>query len=82
MNDISDSRNSMEGRWGRRVYGSVVRNSSYTRLRLEFVLGNGVTIHETHCLPNDELDQYPRLYNWTLDNLFGRLKKRVEERLP
>jgi hypothetical protein len=72
---------SMEGRWGRRVYGKVVRQSTYTRFRLEFVLRNEVTIHETHILPNDQVDQYPKLYGWTLDMLFERLKTRVEARL-
>jgi hypothetical protein len=72
---------SMEGRWGRRVYGKVQRSSTYTRLRLEFVLRNGVTIFETQHIANDQLDLYPKLYGWTLDNMFEKLKERVESRL-
>lgn len=78
---MADDQCSMTGRWGRRVYGKVQRQSSYTRFRLEFVLANGVVAFETMHVPNDQIDLYPKLYGWTLDNMFEKLKTRVEERL-
>lgn len=71
----------MEGRWGRRVYGKVQRQTTYTRFRLEIIIHNGLTMYETEHVSNDVIDQYPKLYGWTLDNMMEKLKTRVEARL-
>jgi len=71
----------MEGRWGRRVYGKVQRQNRYTRFRLEITLKNDCVFHETTHVANDQLDQYPKLYGWTLDNMTEKLKERVDARL-
>lgn len=70
----------MKGTWGRRVYGSVRKGAKYTRFRLEIVMDNDCTIYETAVVPNDELEQYPTLYPWTLNNLTEKLIKRLEAR--
>lgn len=70
----------MEGTWGRRVYGSVKRGAKYTRFRLEFVLTNDCIFDIVMVQSNDTLDQYPRLYGWTLDEMTEKLAQRVEAR--
>lgn len=70
----------MEGRWGRRVYGSVKRGAKYTRFRLEFTLTNDCVYDIVMHQSNDTLDQYPNLYGWTLDNMLEQLTSRVEAR--
>jgi len=70
----------MKGTWGRRVYGSVKKGAKYTRFRLEITLTNDCVFNETQLVPNDELEQYPTLYKWTLDNMTEKLIKRVEAR--
>lgn len=70
----------MKGTWGRRVYGTVRKGIRYTRFRLEITLQNDLVIYEVRHVPNDELDMYPNLYAWTLNNMTEKLHTRLVDR--
>lgn len=59
----------MEGRWGRRIYGTVIRGPESTRFTLVMEQSEGKAITQINFLPNDELDRYPHLYSFILNKM-------------
>lgn len=70
----------MEGTWGRRVFGTVSRTPRNTRFRLEVRLDNGCVIFQVIHVPNNELEAFPGLYGFTLDQITAKLDERIKER--
>lgn len=70
----------MQGTWGRRVWGKVVKGPTRTRFRLEVRLQNDCVFFETIIVGNEELERYPNLYGWTLDRMTDKLEERIKER--
>lgn len=70
----------MQGTWGRRVFGVVVKGPKFTRFRLEVKLDNGATISSNIVVPNNELEQFDKLYGYTLNEMVKSLDQRIKER--
>lgn len=70
----------MEGTWGRRVFGTVVKGPKNTRFRLAVKLENDLVIYQVAIIPNNELAQFDGLYKFTLDKMVVKLQERIDER--
>jgi hypothetical protein len=64
----------MEGRWGRRIYGSVTREEDRTKFHLEMDTREGEHITSTYYVLEDELAAYPWLYGQTLDSMVAEME--------
>ena len=70
----------MEGTWGRRVSGSVSRGKRYTKFYVGVRMDNGCVVYQYIVVPNEELEQDPELYGFTLDKIVKNLDERLKAR--
>lgn len=63
----------MEGRWGRRIFGTVHRGERITRFYLEMKTREGETITSIIRASNEDLDQFPGNYGFILDKMVGNI---------
>lgn len=69
----------MEGTWGRRVFGRIIKGETNTLFILTIQME---TLHTCRIfVPNIELQTYPGTYKNVLDAMVATLESRMEEQL-
>jgi hypothetical protein len=61
--------NNMDGRWGRRIFGTVHKDDSITRFHLILETQEGDFITSTIRVGNEDLEQFPDTYGFVLNKM-------------
>lgn len=69
--------NNMEGRWGRRIYGTVERGPSVTVFTLVLEMRAGEMIHSRFRASNEDLEQWPGHYGHILDTMVKKIEEAI-----
>jgi hypothetical protein len=67
----------MEGRWGRRIFGTVRRGVSITQFTLVLETREGNLITSTFRASNEDLEQWPLEYNIILDKMVEQIDQEL-----
>lgn len=67
----------MEGRWGRRIFGRIWKEGSFTWFRLVMETQEKNIISSTAKISTMEIEQYPSTYKFVLDRLVYELQKQL-----
>jgi hypothetical protein len=67
----------MEGRWGRRVFGTVQRGVAVTTFHLQLETREGQQITSTFRASNEDLEQWPLEYNIILNKMVEQIDQRI-----
>jgi hypothetical protein len=67
----------MEGRWGRRVFGTVARGPARTIFNLELKTREGAIIHSRIIVANEDLEHYPGHYGQVLDRMVEKIEEAI-----
>jgi len=70
----------MKGTWGRRVFGTVSRGPRTTRFHLEVRIRNGLVVTRDKIVSNIELEAFPKLYGFVLDEMVYHIDQQVKRR--
>ena len=68
----------MEGRWGRRIYGHILKDGLYTKFRLEMETSEGQAVVVRHNVYTGDLRDNPEEYGLILNHMTKRLENALE----
>lgn len=68
----------MEGRWGRRVNGSVKRGDEETAFHIEVVMRKDLVVFQTIIVLNSDLEEVPDAYGFILDKTVEKIDERIK----